>query len=75
MIAWTLFYNPMSLSAGNGTLWLVLPLCASVAIAYKTIRTTNLKRLPLEILALIGYMTAGLIALGLALWMIHSLFP
>ena len=75
MIAWTLFYNPMSLNPGNGILWLLLPLCASVAIIYKTIRTTNLKRLPLEILALMGYMVVGLAALGFGLWMIHSFFP
>lgn len=75
MIAWTIFHNPVSLNADPWTLWLVLPLCALVAIAYKTVRTQNLRRLWLEILALMGYIIFGLTALGFALWTIHSFFP
>ena len=72
MIAWSLFSNPMLLAADGWTLWLVIPLCVSVAIIYKTIRTNHLRGLPLEILALIGYMIVGLIALGVALWAVVS---
>ena len=75
MIAWTLLVNPIVLNADGWTLWLVLPLCASVAITYKTVRTKNLRRLPLEILGLIAYMIVGLIGLAAALWTIHTFWP
>jgi len=73
MIAWTVFYNPMALPANGWTLWLVLPLCLSVAITYKTIRTQDLRRLPLEVAALMGYISVGLVSLGVGLWLIHNL--
>ncbi len=75
MIAWILFYNPMPLRADGWTLWLIVPLCASVAITYKAIRTQNLRRLPLEVLGVIAYMIAGLIALGGGLWALQALIP
>ena len=74
MIGWIPFYNPISLAADAWTLWLVVPLCASVAIIYKTLRTYNLSRLPLEILGLMGYMIGGLIAMGFVLWIIQVMF-
>ena len=72
MTAWVLFRTPMPLEAGSWMLWLLLPLCMAVAIVYKTVRTKNLRRLPLEVLALMGYMTAGLVALGIGLWLFHT---
>lgn len=75
MIAWALFYNPMPLEANGWTLWLVLPICASVAIIYKTVRLNTLKRLPQEIIYLIIYMTLGLIVLGGGLWVFHKVIP
>lgn len=72
MIA-TLFYNPLHISHGV-VLWLIIPLCLSVAVIYKTVRTDNLRRLPMEILVLMGYMTGGLVALGGALVLMQYLF-
>lgn len=66
-----LFTYPMDLSF-QSSLWLVLPLCASVSIVYKTVRTEDLRRLPMEIAALFAYMITGLVALGVVLWGIHS---
>jgi hypothetical protein len=63
----TLFVNPITLS-NQAVLWLILPLCLSVAIIYKTIRTRNLRRLPLEIASLMAYMVGGLVLLGAVLW-------
>jgi EamA domain-containing membrane protein RarD len=74
MIAWTLFHNPMPLRS-DVLLWLLLPLCASVAVVYKAIRTHELRRLPLEMLALLGYMAAGLVVLGTILWLIQAYWP
>lgn len=66
----TLFTNPIILNGGDWTLWLVLPLCCSVAVVYKTIRTESLRRLPVEILVLIAYMTVGLATLAGGLWLL-----
>lgn len=74
MIAWTLFYNPIPFRSGS-LLWLLLPLCATVAVVYKTVRTQDVRRLPVEILSLLGYMTAGLVALGAVLWVIQAYWP
>lgn len=71
MIAWTLFYNPISLSSDN-VLWLLIPLCTAVAVVYKTVRTKDLARLWREILALVLYMLGGLTLLAAGLWAIHT---
>ena len=75
MIAWTIFYHPIYLDGHGSTLWLLLPLCLSVALTYKTIRLHSLRRLHLAVLALMIYMIAGLVALGLGLWAIQTFLP
>ncbi len=72
MLAWTLFYNPMDL-AGDWSLWLLIPLCLSVSVVYKTVRTENLRKLPLEIVSALCYMLAGLTALGVGLWAVVAI--
>jgi hypothetical protein len=74
MTAWTIFHNPMTLSWG-AMLWLVIPLCASVSLAYKTIRTRDLSRLPYEAIFLLVYILGGLAALGAGLWLIMRYWP
>jgi hypothetical protein len=64
----SLFVNPVQM--GQDSLWLVLPLCAVVAVVYKTVRIRNLRRLPMQILGLWGYMIGGLVALGVAFWLL-----
>lgn len=66
-----LFYTPMSL-AYDQLLWLVLPLSVSLAVVYKTVRTNNIRRLPLEVAGLVGLMLLGLVALGVGLWFIQA---
>ncbi len=66
-----IFYHPMTLPC-DSLLWLMLPLTASVAIVYKTLRTSHLRRLPLQVLALIGYIVAGVAALAVGLWAIQA---
>jgi len=68
----TLLVNPVTMSAG-APLWLQLPLCAAVAIVYKTVRAAELRRLPLEIAGAIGYIITGLVLLGVGLWVIQEL--
>ena len=74
MIAWTLFYHPTTLHFGS-LLWLLMPLCASVAITYKAIRTENIRRLHIQVLALLAYMAVGLVGLGVGLWLLHTYWP
>ena len=69
-----LFQNPLTLSF-NSELLFLLPLCAAVAVVYKTVRTDDLHHLLREILALIGYMVVGLVVLCVGLWLIHSYWP
>ena len=74
MIAFTLFKTPMLLGF-DSLLWLLLPLCAAVAVTYKTVRTRDMKRLPRQIALLLAYMAGGLVALGLGLWLLHTYWP
>lgn len=64
-----LFVNPMVLPF-HSLLWLLMPLCVSVAVVYKAIRTEDLRRLPREILVLLAYMLVGLLVLAGALWLL-----
>ena len=66
-----LFYHPLQWSS-DSLLWMVLPLCASVAIVYKAIRTRDLRRLGLEVLGVIAFMVAGMVALAVVLWLIQE---
>ena len=53
----------------------LIPLCISVAVVYKTIRVKKLRRLPVAVAGLIGYMLVGLVALGAALWATQRYWP
>ena len=55
--------------------WLLLPLCVSVAVIYKTVRVNDIRRLPVQAGILIVLMLGGLIALGATLWIIHEYWP
>ncbi len=55
--------------------WLLLPLCVSVAVVYKTIRVRDLRRLPVQAGILIVFMLGGLLTLGAGLWAIHEYWP
>ena len=69
-----LFVHPQVLPF-DMILWLVLPLCASVAVIYKTIRVHDLRQLPVQAGFLIILMLAGLLTLGAGLWAIHEYWP
>jgi len=70
----TLFYNPITLNS-NSELWLLLPLCAAVGLAYKAIRVEHLSQLLKEFLLLLVYMGFGLVALCTLLWVIYTYWP
>ena len=71
MIVSRIFTHPIELNSGIWTLLLLVPLCASVVVVYKTVRTESLRRLPIEIIAAMAYVGGGLIELGFVLWLGH----
>jgi hypothetical protein len=74
MLAWTIFVNPVHLPSG-AALWMVIPLCVSVALTYKAIRVHDIRRLPREAAGLLLYMVGGLLALGAMLWALLAYWP
>ncbi len=68
----TLFWHPMTLDSAS-TIWLLIPLCISVAVTYKTIRVQRLSQLPVQILLLVVFILGGLALLGGALWAIQEI--
>ncbi len=60
------FTKPLEM--GRDHIWLVLPLCAVVAVVYKTVRVEFLRDLPKQILGLWLSMVAGLAVLAAAFY-------
>ena len=60
----TIFYHPIHLPWSIEP-WLLIPLCISVGIVYKTLRTDDLSRLLAEIVKFSVYTLLGLTALCL----------
>jgi len=63
-------------SAALGGMWrllMMLPLCLSVAIVYKTTRLANLNELPVAVVLLWGTIVFGMCAVGVGLWLLFML--
>ncbi len=54
--------------------WLLLPLCLSISIVYKTLRCRHLRDVPLAALVLWITIVAGMYAVGIGLWLVYRLF-
>ena len=74
MMAWTLFVNPAPLPP-SCMLWLVVPLCFSVAIIHRTLRSEDLTGLWLRVLRLTAQIVVGLGALAVIMWLILTAWP
>jgi hypothetical protein len=72
-MAWMIFVNPVDLPYWL-VLWLIIPLCVSVGVVYKTLRTAHPRLLPRELGSLMVYMIGGLVLLGATLWVIQAVF-
>ena len=59
--------------SGPRHMLLILPLCLSIAIVYKTLRCENLREIPLASAILWGTIVVGMYAVGVALWAVFSL--
>jgi hypothetical protein len=58
---------------GAQRLLLMLPLCLSVAVVYKTTRLQNLRELPVAVGLLWGTIVLGMCAVGAGLWLLFLL--
>jgi len=63
-----LFTTPIELT-GIQSFLLMLPLCLSIAIVYKTTRCRNLRDVPVAALVLWVTIVAGMYAVGFGLWL------
>ncbi len=52
---------------------LLLPLCLSVAIVYKTTRCRDLRQVPMASLVLFVSIVAGMYVVGVGLWALFSI--
>jgi len=74
MLAWTLFVNPAPIPPAY-ILWLIIPLCFSVAIIHRTLRAEYLPGLWLRIVRLAIQIIVGLGALAVVMWLILTFWP
>ena len=63
-----LFTKPLMVS--SQVWWGIIPVSLSVAIIYKTVRSENIRRLPLEILRLSAYILSGEAVLLIIGWFV-----
>ena len=64
-----LFTTAMELT-GRDRLLLMLPLCLSIAIVYKTTRCENLREVPAAAIILCVTIVIGMFAVGVGLWLL-----
>lgn len=64
-----LFNVPIPLS-GLGKVMLILPICLSISIVYKTTRLERIRQLPVAALGLWITIVVGMYAVGVGLWVV-----
>ncbi|MCH7721250.1 MAG: hypothetical protein IH988_09740 [Planctomycetes bacterium] len=67
-----LFSSPIMLSGMQRTL-LILPLCLSISVVYKTIRCERLADMPVAALGLWMTIILGMYAVGVGVWLLNLL--
>ncbi len=72
LLALGLFTSPIMLSGMQRAL-LVLPLCLSISVVYKTIRCERLADMPLAALGLWVTIVLGMYAVGVGVWLLNLL--
>ena len=59
--------------SGPQRLFMMLPLCLSVAIVYKTTRCTSLKEVPSSAILLWVTIVLSMLGVGVGLWLLFSI--
>ncbi len=67
-----IFTEPIHIQRWQQTL-LLLPLCLSISIVYKTTKCTELRQVPLAALALWVTIVAGVYLVGVGLWAVYGI--
>ena len=67
----SVFTTAVQITGGQRFL-LMLPLCLSVAIVYKTTRSASLRDVPVSALVLWVTIVLGMYAVGFGLWALYS---
>jgi hypothetical protein len=68
-----LFTSPLSLT-GPMRMLLLVPLCLSLSIVYKTIKCDDLRAVPLAAVVLCVTILVSMYAVGVGLWIFYVLF-
>lgn len=68
----TLFITPIMFSRLVGLIML-LPLCLAISIVYKTIKTEDLRAVPVAAAASWGTIVAGMLAVGVTIYILYHL--
>ncbi len=69
----TLFLDPIPLTGGQRAA-LLLPICLSISVVYRTIKTPNLRDIPKTSLVLCGTIFLGMWVVAFTLWVVYLLF-
>jgi hypothetical protein len=72
IIAWTPFVQPIP-GVWNYWPWLMVPLCAGVAIVWKSIKCHEMKRVPLEATVIFLTMIVGFVGSAVGLWLLERI--
>ncbi len=65
-LAYTPFLQPIP-GLWDEWIWLLLPLCAGVAVVYKSIKCQHMKQVPVQALLITVYILVSMAAAGAAL--------
>ncbi len=75
MLNWlaTLFLDPITLTGFQRAL-LLIPICLSISIVYKTLKNPDLRSIPLASLGLCVTIVVGMWVVAVVLWILYLLF-
>ncbi len=62
-----------AIMTGGQHVFLLFPLCLSIAIVYKTTRCENLRDIPMAAIVLFGTIIVGMYAVGAGLWVLFKI--
>lgn len=68
-----LFFATSSALGGGQRLLMMLPLCLSIAIVYKTTRCDDVRELPKAVAGLLITIVLGMAAVGVGLWLLFQI--
>ena len=68
-----LFVDPIPLS-GLQQAFMLLPICLSISVVYKTIKCDDVREVPVAALTLWGTIVVGMWAVAVALWLLYLVF-